>query len=56
MVFAGFFDFALHDFAEALGGGGEALEVVEAGIVEVGGGDFAGGARFALFVFLFFWL
>lgn len=56
MVFAGFFDFALHDFAEALGGGGEALEIVEAGIVEVGGSDFARGAWLFTFVFLFFWL
>ena len=54
MMCAGFFDFALHDFAKTLGRGGEALQVVEAGIVEIGGGDFFWFAGGALFVFLGF--
>ena len=42
MVVAGFADFAEHDGAEMAAAGGEALEVVEAGITQVIGRDFAG--------------
>lgn len=42
VVVAGFADFAKHNGAEMAAAGGEALKVVEAGIAQIAGGDFAG--------------
>ena len=54
VVIAGFFDLAGHDIIEIAFGGAEALEVVEAGIMEVGWGDFSGGFWFAGLLFFEF--